>query len=66
MAEQTDVEKLREHLMIYYGTDWGASDDHLRAVATREQERVRVTGRRWSWTVLAGEALKREAGGADG
>lgn len=58
--EPSDATKLRAHLHIHYGTDWGLSDERLQEVAEREQERVRISGRRWSWKALAADALHRD------
>lgn len=60
LGDQGDIDALREHLIIYYGTDWDVTDDALLAAAKEARDRVQRSGRRWSWTVLAGEALKRD------
>lgn len=60
IIEPDSAGELREHLHIYYGTDWDLSDEHLRAEAERALEKVRQSGRRWSWKVLAGEALRQD------
>jgi hypothetical protein len=53
------AERLREYLLMAEGTDYGLSDDELQAIAEREIERVRESGRRWSWTVLAADAIRK-------
>lgn len=64
LTTDEEVKKLRTHLWQFYGTDYDASDRMLAEVARREQLRVRKTGRRWSWTVFAGEAIRRNYEGA--
>lgn len=60
IEHRDDVIKLREHLFVCFGTDWGLSDERLRHAADRAQEKVRQSGYRWSWKALAGEALKQD------
>jgi hypothetical protein len=54
---QEDVDELRAFLQAQEGTDRHLCDEHL-AEAVRDA-RARVGGRRWSWKVLAREALRQ-------
>lgn len=60
MTDQSDAERLREHLLKpgYGGTDYGLTDEELTAYA--EAARARIHGRRWSWIILAGEAIQKD------
>ena len=58
------AKKLRTYLLRAGGDDYGLSDEHLQAVAEAQMERVRRSGRRWSWVVFAAAEVRRAQEGA--
>lgn len=56
--DSTEPGELREYLQRVHGTDYGASDEVLIAMAEEKKALVRKTARRSSWMALAAEALR--------
>ena len=61
----TEIENVRTLLNRDHGTDFGVTDEQIAAQIDQSKAYVRESGRRWSWTVLAAEAIVRAARGPD-